>query len=203
MDLNKLMSLDKDELPKAAGNIAVDDLPRLVELLSEKDDVIRYQVFQLLQIRSSQTKDVYPFWDVFRKKLASDNSYQRSIGLMLIAGNAVWDTENRMDAAMEEYLKLLNDEKPITVRQCIQSLNKIIPYKPHLSEQIAKSLMSINLEAVKETMRKLLLIDVLNILCLIRKSHTSNEIETYIANAMMGEILDKKAKKQVEAALRQ
>lgn len=69
---------------------------------------------------------VYTYWDIFREKLKSDNSYQRSIGLMLIADNARWDTQNRMEETIYDYLKCLSDEKPITVRQCIRSLVKII-----------------------------------------------------------------------------
>ena len=58
-------------------------IPQLVEWLSLKDDDIRYQAFLLLQNRSIFFNDVYPFFDTFCEKLKSDNSYQRSIGLML------------------------------------------------------------------------------------------------------------------------
>jgi len=44
---------------------------------------------------------------------------------MLIAENVRWDEQNRMEDTMDEYLELFNDEKPITIRQCIQSLGKV------------------------------------------------------------------------------
>jgi hypothetical protein len=201
VDLGKLMSIDKKDLPEAAMGLEESDLPQLVELLSEKDDTIRYQVLLLLQHRSSASSDVYPFWEVFKGKLSSDNSYQRSIGLTLIAENAKWDAENRMDTTVDAYLRLLNDEKPITVRQCIQALGKIVPVEPGLCSRIAKKLMAVDLNGIKETMRKLILTDILFILALILKQQPSQEVRDYIAQALSGDILDKKAKKQVEALM--
>jgi hypothetical protein len=52
--------------------------------------------------------------------------------------------------------------------------------------------------AVKETMRKSILIDILNVLFIIRLEHKTDEIESFILNALSGEILDKKTKKQIE-----
>lgn len=48
--------------------------------------------------------DVYPFWDTFRAKLNSDNSYQRSIGIMLIAENTRWDTRDHILQTIDAYL---------------------------------------------------------------------------------------------------
>ena len=199
--IENLMSIDKSNLQEAAKMLHKDDIPQLVQLLTLKDDNIRYQAFLLLQNRSLFSDDVYPFWDTFRSKLKSDNSYQRSIGVMLIAENVKWDTESRMEDIIDEYLELLNDEKPITIRQCIQSLGKIAPYKPSLNDKIADRLMAFNLMDIKETMRKSILLDILNTLLIIRKHSKTDEIEYFFLNALSGGILDKKAKKQIEALL--
>lgn len=196
-----LMSIDKNDLLEASKTIDNSDLPQIVEWLSEKDDKIRYQAFLMLQYRSQYLNDVYEFWDTFRNKLTSKNSYQRSIGLMLIAENTKWDLENRLLNIIDEYLALLNGEKPITIRQCIQSLSKIVPYKPDLYDKITEKLITFNFAAVKETMRKLIMLDILNILIIIRKAQKSDKIDNFILTALSGEILDKKSKKQIEAAL--
>jgi hypothetical protein len=120
---------------------------------------------------------------------------------MLIAENAKWDNEKRTEDTIDEYLMLLNDEKPITIRQCIQSLGKISSAKPGLNDKIASGLISLDLMAVKETMRKSILLDILNVLIIIRKSHKTDEIESFILNSLSGEILDKKSKKQIEVLL--
>lgn len=88
----RLMSIDKEQLPEAAKSISSSELPGIVELLDEKDDKIRYQALLLLQYRSRLFDDVYPFCEKFRLKLKDKNSYQRSIGIMLIAYGL---TENR------------------------------------------------------------------------------------------------------------
>lgn len=201
ISIENLMSIGKDDLQEASKAIDNSTLPQIVELLCEKDDKIRYQAFLLLQYRSQYLSDVYEFLDTFRHMLKSKNSYERSIGLMLIAENAKWDSKNRIEELIDEYLALLKEEKPITIRQCIQSLSKIVPYKPDLYDKITEKLITYNFEAVKETMRKLILLDILNILIIIRKSQKSDDIENFILAALSGELLDKKSKKQIEATL--
>ncbi|KUO70557.1 MAG: hypothetical protein APF77_22010 [Clostridia bacterium BRH_c25] len=201
LTLERLSSLEKDELEDISKTLRVDDIHQLVDWLSEKDDTTRYHSFLLLQHRSEYSDDVYLYWDIFCEKLKSENSYQRSIELMLIAANAKWDMENKLDNVIDEYLSLLNDEKPITVRQCIQSLSEIVPYKKHLLMKISDQLISFNMGEIRATMQKLILIDILTVLTLIRKQQPNNEIESYILNALSGGVLDKKAVKRIEAML--
>ena len=187
ISIERLLALEKEDLPEFSKTLQKEEISQLMEWLTEKDDKLRYHSLLLLQYRSEYYDDVYPFWDVFCEKLKSSNSYHRSIGLMLMA--------------IDDYLKILNDEKPITVRQCIQALSKIIPHKTHLHDKIANELMAINIMDIKLTMRKLILLDILNILALIRKHRTSEEIDGYISKALTGELLDKKSKKQIELML--
>lgn len=198
---DNIMRIDKEDLQEATKTLSSDDISQLIEWLCLRDDNVRYQVFLLLQNRSLLFEDVYPYWDAFLSKLKSENSYQRSIGLMLIAENAKWDTLNKMDDCIDEYLNLLNDEKPILVRQCIQSLDKIALSKPGLNDKIASRLMAFRLADVRETMRKSILLDILNVLLNIRKEQNSEEIERFILNALSGDLLDKKSKKRIEALL--
>ena len=201
MTTEDLMSISKCDLPEASKALNKEDIPQLIEWLTQKDDSIRYPAFLLLQNRSLFFADVYPYWDILRNKLKSDNSYQRSIGLMLIAENVRWDEENRMEDTIDEYLTLLDDEKPITIRQCIQALGKIASAKPGLNDKISSRLTSFDVMAVKETMRKSILLDILNVLLMIRQDHKTDKIESFIISALTGEILDKKTKKQMEVLL--
>jgi hypothetical protein len=120
---------------------------------------------------------------------------------MLIAENSKWDSKGRMEVTIDDYLELLNDEKPVTIRQCVQSLGKIVKHKPRLSEKIAGRLILFNLMSVKETMRKSILCDILSVLLLIRKGLKTDTLEIFISRALSGDILDKKSKKQIEALL--
>jgi hypothetical protein len=201
VDPESIMSIPKSGLEDASRALNTDDIPQLVEWLSSKDDDLRYQAFLLLQSRSAFSDDVYPFWDAFRNKLKSKNSYQRSIGLMLIAENVKWDTQNKIEDTIGEYLACIDDPKPITVRQCIQSLGRVASARPALNDIIASTLVSFDVMAVKETMRKLILLDILNVLLIIQQEQKTDEIESFISESLSGDILDKKSKKQIEALL--
>ena len=48
------------------------------------------------------------------------NSFIRIRGLRLIAYHAKWDNENKINSIIEQWLSHIEDEKPITARQCIQ-----------------------------------------------------------------------------------
>jgi len=199
--LEKLLSIEKDDFLDYSKDLDINDLDVLVDWLSEKNDKIRYQSFLLLQERMKYANDVYPYWEEFRKKLRSENSYQRSIGLMMIAGNVKWDKDNKFEEMLDEFCSLLNDEKPITVRQCIQSFREIVPYTTKLNLCIAQALMNINIPILKETMRKLILFDIVSVLLLICNYVKTEEIDNYISNALMGELLDKKMKQTIESML--
>jgi hypothetical protein len=196
-----LISLNKNDIPQTAQTLNPDDLRQLVDWLEEKDDNIRYHSLLLLLNRSQHHSDVYPYWDVFAEKLSNPNSYQRSIGLMLLAENARWDTSNKLDSVIDTFLSHCDDEKPVTVRQCIQSLVKVVPYKTHLAEKITTKLLSIDLKQRKETQQKILLLDILSVLAVIRKIAANEKLERFIVDAMTGETLDKKAKAEIEKLL--
>jgi hypothetical protein len=197
-----IAEMGKDEIPANATSLSREDIPLLVELLNEKDDNLRYHAFLLLQSRSQIKSDVYPFWNELVSKFTSTNSYHRSIGLMLIADNVRWDQEGKFEPLLETYLSFVDDEKPITVRQCIQSLVKIVPYKPHLASRIADRLLAIDLLSRKETQQKILLMDILSVFAVIRRHQKDERVERFIVSALTGEVLDKKAKSEIEKLLK-
>jgi hypothetical protein len=194
----EMMCSFKEDPGTLAGQLEAKDIRQLVAWLDEKDNQIRYASFLLLQQRSQSFPDVYSYWDIFKDKFTSPNSYQRSLGLMLIAENVRWDQAGKFDELTDCYLSFCDDEKPITVRQCIQSLAKIVPYKPHLLGKIVDKLISINILERKETQRKILLIDILTILIQINKKAPSEKIDKYIGVALTGGILDKKSRMDFE-----
>lgn len=201
LTVESLVSIPKDIVPEISETLSADDISQLVEWLAMEDDDARYKALLLLQCRSTYAADVYPHWDVFRSKLKNSNSYQRSIGLMLMADNSRWDAAGKMDASLDDYLDLLNDDKPITVRQCIQGLSTIALYRPDLGPKIADRLVTFDITGQRETMRKSILLDILNALLLIRTNSESDAIDAFIQAALSGDVLDKKAKKQIQAQL--
>jgi hypothetical protein len=190
-----IQDCSKDDLQSLVPALEREDIGKLVAWLIEKDDNFRYKCFLLLQGRSEKYEDVYPYWDMFVGKLDSENSYQRSLGLMLIAENVRWDSSGKFNSIVDLFLTFCDDEKPVTVRQCVQSLCKIVPYNEACHERIVEKLISIDLVQRKETQRKLLLLDILSVLTLVRKNKADVRIDAFIRSALTGEILDSKSKK--------
>lgn len=177
------------------------DIPALIERLASAEDKIRYPAFLLLKERSVICADVYPFWDALDEKLTHENSYQRSIGAMLLSANAKHDAQGKLKQTLPRYLALLNDPKPITVRQCAQALPEILRAKPEYAEPIGNAILSVSLLDYKETMRKLILLDFLEALILVRSLSPSEALEAYFFSVLSGSILDEKAKKQLRVRL--
>ncbi len=190
-----LNEIEKENLASIAPKLDQQDIASLFALLSEKDDNLRYKSFLLLQTRSENFADVYPYWDALAEKLNNDNSYQRSIGLMLIAENVRWDKQKKFNAITDRYLALCNDEKPITVRQCIQSLAKIVQFNHDCISKVMDKLVAIDLMQRKETQRKLLLTDILIVLLECRKIQPQEQVDRYICEALTGGLLDDKTRK--------
>lgn len=107
----------------------MEDLERIDKLFSDlesKDGKLRYKALQnLIDISEDKVSWLYDKWFVLLDKLSSANSYQRSIGIMLLANLAKSDDENRIGGILEKYFDFFDDEKFITSRQCIQNIWKI------------------------------------------------------------------------------
>jgi len=194
--IDQLLSC-KDTTEELAKVVNADDIDTLMGLLNEKDDKLRYAAFLTLQNRSKIFNDVYAYWDTLASKLLSDNSYQRSIGIMLLAENIKWDTQNKFDDIAEAYLSHCDDEKFITARQTIQSINVWLTYKDQLFAMITNKLMNIDVSVRKDTQRKLLIMDILSVLSQIQKIKPNSDISSYVLNVTTGGYLDAKSIKLV------
>lgn len=128
--------------------------------LKDHDDKKAYECLKKLEEKSSHFPIVYTFFDTFVEMLDSDNSYIRTRGLLLIAVNAKWDVDNKIDEIIDKYLKCTTDEKPITARQCIKLLPAIVKYKPNLKNHIENTLHYIDLSKYKENMQALIMKDI-------------------------------------------
>lgn len=136
------------------------NIAELVDGLKGSDHKAAYQCLQQLEKESSLTADVYPFFNVFVELLSSPNSYLRTRGIILIAANAKWDTDYRIDEIIDIYVRHIADEKPITARQCIQALPTIAQYKPELKEDIKNALLRANPGKYAESMQPLVQKDI-------------------------------------------
>lgn len=164
MNTNELKALSKEQIPALSKKLASTDIDFLVDLLSEKDDRLRYNAFLLLQAHSREKPSVYRYWDVLEGKLSNDNSYQRSLGVMLIADNVRWDNEGKFGKTMNKYMTCCSDEKFITARQSIQGLETIVNSTDRYNDAIKHALVKVRFTKYKHNQQSLLKKDVSNVL---------------------------------------
>ncbi len=201
MTIEELSALPKGDL-KASESLTAQDVADLVEILNEKADAPRYQALLLLLARSEASPDVLPHWPRFCVKLGDANSYQRSIGIQMLAANARWADGEMVWECLPACLRLIEDEKPITARQAIQSLGKIAAIAPNAAKPVAEALMGLDPASVRETMRKLILLDICHaLLPLTGNPDLRDSVQAFLMTALSGDILDKAAKKDIRQAM--
>lgn len=127
-----------------------------VDLLLSKDSRSGCNAMKMLEEASENSDAVYPYVYRFFDMLESDNSYVRTRALVLIAANAKWDVNYKIDEGIDRYLQHITDTKPITARQCIKLLPDIVKHKPYLKQDILSALQKANISFYTDSMRPLL-----------------------------------------------
>lgn len=139
------------------------------EMLFEKNNSVAYSALQTLQKESDETNAVYCYMDQLSDMLESINSYIRTRGLILIAHNAKWDVDHKIDEVIDRYLKHISDSKPITARQCVKLLPIIAKHKPELREDIVLALQQADTSIYADSMQPLVQKDIQEALVEIQK----------------------------------
>ncbi len=138
----------------------MNDIQELVSGLKDKNDKYAYQCLKQLELESLNSDAVYPYFDLFSAMLDDPNSYIRTRGILLIAPNAKWDSDYKIDEIIDRLLKHIMDDKPITARQCIKSLPTIAKHKPDLKDDICNALRTANPQIYKSSMQSLVSKDI-------------------------------------------
>ena len=136
------------------------NVAEIFELLFDKNNKVAYKALLELQKESEETNCIYPYMDRLSSMLDSDNSYIRTRGLTLIACNAKWDTDYKIDEIIDKYLQHITDVKPIVARQCIKLLPIIANHKPELRNDILSALHKANICIYDDSMHPLVCKDI-------------------------------------------
>lgn len=127
----------------------------LIELLLSVDNSQAYKALKELEEIGAQSDVTYQYMDRFIDLIGDSNSYVRTRGIVLVACNAKWDNEGKIDKAITCILEHILDEKPICARQCIKSLPAIAEAKPALIPEIVSSLRNADTSCYADSMRPL------------------------------------------------
>jgi hypothetical protein len=116
-----------------------------LENLTDKNETIRYNSYRAIRSITGSTPAVfYPYWDVFKSQLESDNTYHVLVGIHILADLAMVDTSARFEEMFEQYYQLLNHRSMVVVSHLCLASGRIMLYKPALSGSIEDILLNID-----------------------------------------------------------
>ena len=131
-----------------------------VENLYNEDNNSAYKTLLELETITTESNDLYNYFDEFLKMLNNDKTFIRVRGFRLICCLAKWDNENKINNNIDVILKELEDEKGTSVRQCLEKLNLILMYKIELTDVIDNKVRNLDLSKYKESMQSLIKKDI-------------------------------------------
>ena len=134
--------------------------PDIIAKLTSKDDKYACAYAEKIIAESRETDEWYDCFDEFASLLSHPKSLVRNRALNILAANAAWDSENRFDFVLKDYLSHITDEKPITARQCVKALAEVGQAKPQFIPEILAALGGADLSQYKDSMRPLIEKDV-------------------------------------------
>ncbi|MBU5625822.1 SufBD protein [Oscillibacter sp. MSJ-2] len=111
-----------------------------VSLLTGKDAGAAYASLLALEAESRESDAAFGWFDEFAAMLTHRSGFVRMRGLRLVAANARWDREGKVDRALGDYFACMEDPKPIVARQCIQHLWLIGEARPDLRPEMVRAL---------------------------------------------------------------
>lgn len=140
------------------------ELENKIKRLYEKDTKEAYANVRELEQLSEQENSLYPYLDEFIAMLKSNQYVIRVRGFRLLCKQAKWDSDNKIDRAIDDILAAVQDEKPTAVRQALQYLEFVVPHKKDLNHKIRETACSIDCSQFKDTMRPLIEKDIQSLL---------------------------------------
>jgi hypothetical protein len=171
------------------------DITTLIEMLSLKDDTARYSAFQeMLSLTENKVDWFDQYKKVFIEKLSDENSYQRSIGAMLLCNLAKNDKNQEFKSILNVLMPLINDEKFITQRQYLQNIWKVAIVDKEYKYIIVKQLEKEFKECTLKKHYNLLRLDIFSSMIQIMKYDDSTSIRNIIGE-MINYETDEKSKK--------
>ena len=132
----------------------------LIQELQDKDDRKAYALSKEICAESAESDEYYACFDGFVSLMSAKSSYVRTRGFVLCCAQARWDALGKLQAALEDMLRLLHDDKPTVVRQCLSALHEVALYRPELCPAIREELARMDPSGYKDSMAPLIEKDI-------------------------------------------
>lgn len=131
-----------------------------IKNLYNEDNNSAYKTLLELETISTESNELYNYFNEFLKMLNNEKTFIRVRGFRLICSLAKWDNENKINKNIDIILKELEDEKGTSVRQCLEKLNLILMHKIELTDIIENKVRNLELSKYKESMQFLIKKDI-------------------------------------------
>ena len=131
-----------------------------IKNLYNEDNNSAYKTLLQLETISTESNELYNYFNEFLKMLNNEKTFIRVRGFRLICSLAKWDNENKINKNIDIILKELEDEKGTSVRQCLEKLNLILMHKIELTDIIENKVRNLELSKYKESMQFLIKKDI-------------------------------------------
>ena len=132
------------------------------QMLTHKHIMVYYHCYYILDRATSRNPELfYDNWKNFEKLLDHENSYHRTIGLVMISNLIKVDKEKYFDSISDKYFMFINDEKITTARDCVVCTGKILEQRSDYIDKVIK--LYLDMEKIckfKENQKALLLYDI-------------------------------------------
>lgn len=131
-----------------------------IKKLYNKDNNTAYKTLLELETMATESNELYNYFNEFLEMLNNEKTFIRVRGFRLICSITKWDNENKINKNIDIILSELEDEKGVSVRQCLEKINLILMYKTELTDIIENKLKGLGLSKYKESMQSLIKKDI-------------------------------------------
>lgn len=119
-------------------------IPDLITALEDKKARIRYGCAKILHLLSETHPDLlYPYFDSFTSLLKNENNIIRAEALYVLSQLALVDTDNRIEAVLEDYLAPIKGPVLMVAANAIQGGARIALAKPECAGRIADAILAV------------------------------------------------------------
>ena len=132
----------------------------LIEELLNKDDIKAYTVFKETVDKCNESNEYYQYFDEFLSFLDNKSAFVRVRGFILCFKETKWDTDGKLDIALDKLLMIFKDDKPSVVRQSINGLIDMPDVLSKYHVKISQALDMIELDKYKDTVKPLIVKDI-------------------------------------------
>lgn len=177
------------------------DVRKHIDNLGSSDDKVRLDALQtILRLTDERVEWAYDVWDNLVEKLNNENSYQRSIGILVLCNLAKSDSQHRLENSLGLLLAHTKDDKFITSRQCIQNIWKVAAASKQSRGEVLNHLEKRFRECGAEKHYNLIRQDILQSMRCLYEDEKDDTLITR-ARELASEEKEGKYRKQYEAVL--